>query len=338
VLKPLAKFNVEIHADEFRKTLVSWFKKNGKDYPWRQRHDAYGILVSEVMLQQTRLNVVLEKGYYVRFMEKFPNVKVLAESSEEELLRTWEGLGYYRRARMLQATARAVIENFKGEFPKDLHALQKLPGIGRYTAGAMMSFSFNVAAPIVDGNIFRVFARLFNDNSPIDSSACIRNTWLRAEKLLDEKHPRFYNAALMELGQQICKVGIPDCLNCPVAIFCQSNEPEKLPVKEKLLKITEFDEHVVFVKNEAGEILLKQEQGSRRNGFWKLPTRKKEQLLGMKLLDQSKYTITRYRVSLFTYGSSEKQLEEHEVWVNVDRLNELPISAPYRKVLNRLLG
>ena len=152
----------------FRRTLVAWFGRHARDYPWRRTRDPYAILVSEVMLQQTRIATVLERGFYGNFLTRFPTPAALAAATDDELLRAWEGLGYYRRARMLRDTARAVIKRHGGRFPADPAALLALPGIGRYTAGALLSFAFEIPAPIVDGNIARVLARLFDFHLPID--------------------------------------------------------------------------------------------------------------------------------------------------------------------------
>jgi A/G-specific adenine glycosylase len=322
----------------FREALVGWFEREGRDYPWRRTRDAYAILVSEVMLQQTRLAVVLGKGYYDRFMEKFPTVESLAAAEEAVLLRVWEGLGYYRRARQLQATARTVCERYGGVFPREECELLSLPGIGRYTAGALRSFAFDEAAPLVDGNVMRVLARLYDDATPIDSGAGIKEQWRRAETLLDVRRPRLFNSSLMELGQRICKVGVPDCLLCPVKSFCRSKEPETLPVKGKSTAITAVDERVIFAQNAKGEVLLNHEQGKRRGGLWRLPQRSWEELRDAVLAHEMSYAITRYRVRLLVYEVGEVMLQEGDRWVAVEELEKFPMAAPFRKALGVVLG
>jgi A/G-specific adenine glycosylase len=338
VLKPVASANLDADGIAFREALVDWFRKDGRDYPWRRTSDPYAILVSEVMLQQTRLGVVLGKGYYARFLSAFPTIQALAEAEEKTLLRVWEGLGYYRRARMLQATAIAIMERHGGRFPCEDKDLLALPGIGRYTAGALRSFAFDLPSPLVDGNVMRVFSRLYDDATPIDSTEGIKRHWQRAEELLDRNHPRLFNSALMELGQRICKVGLPDCLACPVASFCRSRTPELLPVKAKATTITALEEHAVFVRDANGRILLHQEQGKRRGGLWRLPIREKAALVGAKLLHEMSYTITRYRVRLFVYESEEVTLQEGEFWVALEELEAHPMAAPYRKALGVVMG
>jgi A/G-specific adenine glycosylase len=337
VLKPIATKNLIDDASEFRSALRSWFIQNGKDYPWRRTRDPYAILVSEVMLQQTRLAVVLGKGYYERFMKNFPDVASLASAPEDELLRVWEGLGYYRRSRMLQATARAVMENHAGVFPDDEKDLLALPGIGRYTVGALRSFAFDLPTPLVDGNVMRVFARLFHDPTPVDSTESIKKNWQRAQILLDQEHPRLYNSALMELGQTFCKVGQPDCLSCPVAAFCQSSEPHLLPVKIGKLVTTQVEELSIFARQES-KVLLAMEQGTRRRGLWRLPEHTSEQITDAVLLYEASYAITRYRVTMRVYVASEGAAREGEKWVDETELESVPMSAPYRKALRHLLA
>ena len=338
VLKPIVSKNLDADVEAFRASLLAWFRREGRDYPWRRTSDPYAILVSEVMLQQTRLSVVLGKGYYQRFMEKFRRVEDLAAAEEAVLLRVWEGLGYYRRARMLQATAQAVCERHGGKFPREIDELLALPGIGRYTAGALRSFAFDLPSALVDGNVMRVFSRLYDDPTPIDSTAGIKEQWRRAEELLDQEHPRLFNSALMELGQRICKVGVPDCLACPVAAFCRSREPQLLPVKAKSTAITALEERVVFVQNERGEILLRCESGKRRGGLWRLPLRDVEAIADAELLHELSYTITRYRVRLFVYAGDSMAAREGEMWVSREALEHHPMAAPYRKAMNFLLS
>lgn len=338
MLKPIASGNLDEDGRAFRKALLEWFRSDGRDYPWRRTRDPYAILVSEVMLQQTRLAVVLGKGFYARFLSAFPTLQDLAEADEMSLLRVWEGLGYYRRARMLQATAHAVMERHGGCFPSDEKALLSLPGIGPYTAGALRSFAFDLPAPLVDGNVMRVFSRLFDDATPIDSAEGIKRHWQRADQLLDRDHPRLFNSALMELGQRICKVGVPDCMSCPVAQYCGSSRPEFLPVKSKAKAITSLEEHAVFVLDHGQRILLHQEMGKRRGGLWRLPIREKEYLAEAMLLHEMTYTITRYRVRLFVYELTSVSMQEGESWVPVEDLEAYPMAAPYRKALSAVMG
>lgn len=338
MLKPKATYHAIEQSGEFRHALRSWFAQYGNDYPWRRTQDPYAILVSEMMLQQTRLAVVLGKGYYTRFMEQFPDVFSLARAGESELLRVWEGLGYYRRARLLQAAAKHVVENHKGIFPNEINDLLVLPGIGAYTAGALRSFAFDLPAPLVDGNVMRVFSRMFDDHTPIDTTPAIKSAWTRAELLLDPQYPRIYNSALMELGQKICRVGMPDCWQCPVSSFCHSKEPELLPMKAKKTNITAVDEQVIVARDPQGQLLLFCESGKRREGLWRLPERSRDEVQGLHLLHELTYTITRYRVQLAAYACENPTLRPGETWVAAEQWESLPMAAPYRKMIRHLLA
>ena len=172
----------------FQSALIKWFLENGADYPWRETKDPYAILVSELMLQQTRITTVLERGYFSRWMSLFPDWKSLATAEESEILKAWEGLGYYNRARNLQAAARVICSEHGGEMPDELNSIQALPGVGPYTAGAVCSFAFEKRAPIVDGNVIRVLARIFSFVEPIDTTPARKLFWEWAERLTPEKH------------------------------------------------------------------------------------------------------------------------------------------------------
>lgn len=201
----------------------------GKDYPWRRTEDPWHILVSELMLQQTTIPTVL--GRYELWMRRFPTPHHLAAVDEQTALRSWEGLGYYRRVRSLQAIAREIVTSFGGTFPSDKEGLKKLPGIGPYTSGALLSFAFNKPAPIVDANVARVLSRIDNYSTAVDSTEGLKYLWARAEELVDPDHAREFNSAIMELGQTYCRISAPDCLLCPVRSFCTAERPETLPVK-----------------------------------------------------------------------------------------------------------
>ncbi|MCW1883815.1 A/G-specific adenine glycosylase [Luteolibacter flavescens] len=342
MLKPVAR---QVPTDDpagFRVALREWFGRNGKDYPWRRTSDPYAVLVSEVMLQQTQIATVLGRGFYTRFLERFPDVATLAPAEDDILLKTWEGLGYYRRARMLRESARAVLERHGGSFPADLDALLALPGIGRYTAGAVMSFAFDRPAPIVDGNVARVLARLFDRADPIDTTPMQKWLWETAATLLDREHPRVFNSALMELGQTHCRPGVPDCLSCPVATCCSTREPAALPVKAKKQAIEEIDEHAAFIRREGAVLLSRQGRGGRREGMWRLPVREKGEIAALPVLHRRKYGITRYRVTLYVHdcpeGHPASGTSEGEEWIALDRWADLVIPPADRAALIAVLG
>jgi len=325
----------------FQEALIQWFEGEKEDYPWRRTTDPWAILVSEVMLQQTQVATVLGKGFYVRFLERFPDVESIADASEQEILRAWEGLGYYRRVRNLQKTAQAVVVQHGGEFPREHAELLDLPGVGKYTAGAVSSFAYHQAQPLVDANVARVFARLFNYRERVDSSAGQKQLWKWAGELLSHDDPAAYNSALMELGQKVCKNKNPQCMLCPVRDFCVAEEPEALPIKKEKKATVLVDEHALWVVNAKGDILLAQEPvKGRREGMWALPKVTESVVDGAEKLYQANYGITHHKVTLRVYLGEEAQLscDLKKAWVTVKQLDDYPMPSPFRKAVDKLLG
>jgi A/G-specific adenine glycosylase len=339
VLKPLSSSDPLSGRAAFRKALRVWFDAEGRDYPWRRTRDPWAILVAEVMLQQTQIATVLGRGYYARFLHRFPDPAALATAGEPELLKVWEGLGYYRRARMLQAAARQILHLHGGIFPRDLEAISRLPGVGRYTAGALASFAFDTAAPIVDGNVARVLARLLDFTTEVDSAPGQRQLWAWASELVDPQHPRVFNSALMELGQRICRPDRPACHDCPVAQFCLTLDPLALPRKKPARKSVALTEQVVWQADPRRGVLLHQETGSRRQGLWKLPQRSAQEVAALPHLHTTAYTITHYKVTLHVHhAASAAPARDNEAWQHYSALDALPMPAPYRRVLDTLLA
>ncbi len=342
MMKPKMKSDAMKSRAAFREALAVWFSKNGRDYPWRRTREPYAILISEVMLQQTQIATVLGRGFYTRFLETFPDVESLAAAEDDRLLKAWEGLGYYRRVRMLRETARAVIAEHGGVFPNVLEALMKLPGVGRYTAGALRAFAFDLPSAVVDGNVARVLSRVMDFSAAVDDGAGQKQMWGWAEALADPERPRIYNSALMELGQAVCRPGVPDCLGCPVAGFCKTREPEGLPAKKQKTAVTAVDEHALWIRDGKGRLLLHREGGKRREGLWKLPTREAAEISVLPVLDESGYTITRYRVTLRVHDGAGLKMRfrpgEGEVWQEADAVMALAMPSPFRRVIGRLLG
>ena len=318
--------------------LADWFNAHGRDYPWRRTTDPYAILVSEMMLQQTQISTVLDRGYYQRWMERFPTLQSLADADETSVLRTWEGLGYYRRSRFLHQLAKVTVAEHGGLFPQDRETVRALPGIGAYTCGAVLSFAFNQPEPIVDGNIARVLSRLFNEPTPVDSTAGQKLLWERAKVLLSRaESPRCHNSAIMELGQTICRTGQPDCLRCPVKRWCLATEPAKLPVKDKKTVLTDVTERVYFHHARKG-VLLQQETGKRRTGLWKLPTLPDALPELPPVLHRCSYGITRYKVTLWVHDFDGKPQHENSRFVPLSELKDLPMPSPYRRALTAVLA
>lgn len=323
----------------FRKALAGWFAAEGKDYPWRRTADPYAILVSEVMLQQTQIATVLGKGYYERFMAGFPDVAALAEADDGRLLKTWEGLGYYRRARMLRDTARAVLERHGGVFPEDWDGLLALPGVGPYTAGAVRAFAFDLPGAVVDGNVARVLARLMDFREPVDGTAGRAQLAAWAKELEDPAAPRVHNSALMELGQTHCRPGQPNCAGCPVARFCRVEDPAVLPVKARRAAVTETVEHALWCRDRRGRLLVACETGGRRTGLWRLPLRDAEEVADWPVVAERIYPITRYRVRLVVHAATGPvKPADGEAWRTPAEVAKLPMSTPFRKVVVQMSG
>ena len=215
-----------------RAALLAWYRAERRDLPWRRTRDPYAIWVSETMLQQTRVEAVVP--YYERFLMRFPTVGTLASADLDDVLSLWAGLGYYSRARNLKRAAEQVVAEHGGHLPDDTDALQRLPGIGRYTAGALASIAFDRPAPIVDGNVARVLARLLGIREPIESTPVKARLWEEAARLADGEAPGDLNQAVMELGARVCIPGTPRCDTCPVSRHCDARaagDAAELPVR-----------------------------------------------------------------------------------------------------------
>ena len=332
--KPVAKKHPLQNKRAFQNALIEWFETHGKEYPWRNTTDPWAILVSEIMLQQTQVATVLGKGHYTRFMALYPTPRAMAEATEQEILKAWEGLGYYRRARNLHAAARAITRDHQGHFPRDYEKIRALPGIGQYAAGAVTSFTYNEAQPIVDANVARVFSRLFDFQERVDTTASNKQLWQWAQELVPTGNPRAFNSSLMELGQQVCSNKSALCSTCPVKHFCHCSDPSTLPIKKSAAKITRIDEFALFARDTHGRILLQQEQqGKRREGMWSLPRRQHEETLDLPLALKTTYGITRYHVTLRVYACEAAQINEtqHETWHLLEDLENLPMPSPDRR-------
>lgn len=318
----------------WQEALTDWFLREGRDYPWRRTTDPWAILVSEIMLQQTTIPTVLAR--YEAWLAQYPTPAALAAATEEEALRSWEGLGYYRRVRALQAAARCITEQYGGFFPTEEADIRALPGIGDYTVGAVLSFAFNRPAPLVDANVSRVFARLFNDATPIDSSEGRKLHWNRAAEHVHPTEPRAYNSALMELGQRICTPGEPNCLLCPIRSWCRAERPAELPVKLPKKETLCMEHHDILLLSPLGLLMKRQENGKRHAGMYRLPDRTAEETAALPLLCTQRYSVTRYKVTRRLYRSTDTaDIRQGEEWIPLHRLPDLPMASPDRKLLLR---
>ena len=251
----------------FSESLLNWYAENQRDLPWRGTRDPYKIWLSEIILQQTRVAQGLP--YYERFVERFPNVGLLAAAEEQEVLRLWQGLGYYSRARNLHACARKVVREHGGKFPTTYAALQQLPGIGKYTAAAIASFAFQEAVPVVDGNVLRVLARYFGIKLDIGQTKSWSVFFSLAQEQLGSFPPQVFNQAIMEFGAMQCKPGMPSCETCPLSITCfaaQEKQQLALPVKAKKTKVRPRYFTYWLVQNEQGEVAVQERKDT---DIWK---------------------------------------------------------------------
>jgi len=251
---------------KFSNQLKKWYLINKRDLPWRKVSNPYYIWLSEIILQQTRVDQGL--SYYLKFIEHFPTVKELARASEEEVLKLWQGLGYYSRARNLHFSAKYIVNELNEKFPSNYKDLLKLKGVGDYTASAIASICYNEPTAVVDGNVYRVLARYFGIETAINSSKGIKEFKLLAQELIDEKDPGTHNQAVMEFGARMCKPQNPDCSICPLKDSCvslQKNLINELPFKEKKLKVrNRFFNYLVIVTND-GKTKIEQ----RTSGIWR---------------------------------------------------------------------
>ncbi|AXG68481.1 adenine DNA glycosylase [Kordia sp. SMS9] len=250
----------------FSKEIIHWYRQNKRDLPWRKTKDPYRIWLSEIMLQQTRVAQGLP--YYQKFTEAFPTVYDLAKAEESQVLKLWQGLGYYSRARNLHYTAKDIVENYNGQFPNTYKGLIQLKGVGDYTASAIASICFEEVAPVVDGNVYRVLSRYFNVDLPINSTEGIKKFKELAFEVIDREEPADFNQAIMEFGAVQCKPQSPYCIICPLSESCEGLKQQRvnmLPVKLKKTKVKHrWFNYLVVVSNQA-ETLLEERKGK---GIW----------------------------------------------------------------------
>jgi A/G-specific adenine glycosylase len=348
----------------FSTLLLSWYKTHARQLPWRENRNPYRIWVSEIMLQQTRVETVVP--YFERWMEFFPTVETLAKASQQEVLAAWEGLGYYSRARNLQRTAQVLITEYGGELPKDPTALRKLPGIGRYTAGAIASIAFSLDEPALDGNIRRVLARVFNVDLPARSPQGEKRLWELAEANLPSGHAGEYNQALMDLGATICTPRSPVCTECPLTGICLSlklNIQEQRPVIPARPAIPHYVVTAGVIERQGKYLITQRPLNSLLGGLWEFPGGKLqpgedlEACLKREICEELdvdvqvandfgtyRHAYTHFRVTLHAFCcqiTGTRQPQPRQVkdlcWVEVQELAEYPMGKIDRQIATRLM-
>jgi len=338
--------------------LLQWFKKNKRDLPWRKTRDPYAIWVSEIMLQQTQVATVIP--YYKKFLKSFPTLHHLAKANLSKVLKVWEGLGYYSRARNLHRSSQIVLNRFHGRVPDTLKDLLSLPGIGRSTAGAILSFAFHKEAPILDGNAKRVLSRLF----AVSGSPGERKTegllWEISESLIPKGFSNPFNQALMDLGSMLCTPKDPQCPRCPLHRFCKgraSGEPERFPTKSIKKKIPHI-EAISAVIEENGKVLLKQRPlKGLLGGLWEFPNWRikgkkiqKQQLknqmdreVGLSInvkesIGTFQQTYSHFKLTLHVFHCHHLNGKGNGKWVPIRNLALYPMSRIHRRIAEMIVG
>ncbi len=347
-----------------RKTLLYWYRTHRRDLPWRKRRDAYAIWLSETMLQQTRVDTVIP--YYERFLERFPDVHALAGADLDDVLGEWAGLGYYHRARSLHKTAQRVSVRNGGSFPRTVEALRELPGIGAYTAGAIAAIAFSEPAPAVDGNVIRVFSRLFGIRGDVTRPDVRREIDQRATEFARGEMPADWCQAVMELGALLCAPRKPRCTGCPVATHCDANragDAESLPNKPKKRKPKTIEGAAALLLRGGKALAVRRTEGGLLGGLWDLPggeldrgedpatglVRHLEEGTGLTLSAAPEacgsvahvFTHRRLRLHIFRAyaepGRTKRRGFSDHRWLSPSRFSELPHARLTGKAL-RLLG
>lgn len=347
-----------------RRLATKWYLENGRSLPWRDTSDPYATWVSEIMLQQTQVATVIP--YYHRFLKSFPNVQSLAQASLDEVYHHWAGLGYYRRARQMHEAAKIILSDHQGLFPTEFENVRALPGVGRYTAGAILSFSLDQRHPIVEANTQRLYARLLHLRHETASKEGQSRLWAFAQSALPAKSGTgVLNQALTDIGSQICVPKNPSCLLCPFQEMCPtlaSGSQAKIPVPKRPKEYTELREVALVIRDNKGRILMRRcETDERWAGLWDFPRFDvtpskspsgelksvaeqfrerfgKSVLVGSKI-HELKHAVTRYRITLKSYeaeidsslGGKWKQEAERQ-WINLTELNNLALSSSGKKL------
>lgn len=328
------------NAATITRPLLAWYRRAGRDLPWRRSRDPYHIWISEVMLQQTQVERV--RDYFQRFLTRFPTVEDLAAAAEPDVLRAWEGLGYYRRARQLHAAAGQLVSRHGGVFPQTADELRQLPGIGRYTAAAIASIAFNQPEPIIEANSRRVLARLAGYDQPLARPRDEEPLWQVAAAMLPQRSAGRFNQALMDFGAIICTAAQPRCSVCPLAGACVAKQQQRvaeiphLPAPRMIRRLKE----TAFVLRQRGRLLVEQRQpGEWWEGLWDFPRQLPPgiEITGPRhQVGEVSYTVTHHQVSCrvtLSEVGSRPRATRHQRWVRLNDLAALAMTAPGRRII-----
>jgi A/G-specific adenine glycosylase len=347
-----------------RRRLLAWYDSHHRDLPWRvkpsETPDPYCVLVSEAMLQQTQVATVLP--YYVRFIEAFPTVRDLAGADEQAVLRLWQGLGYYRRARNLHAAARVIVDDHGAVVPGHVGDLLSLPGVGRYTAGAIASIAYGRAAPILDGNVARVLSRLFLINQPVDAHDTRKTLWRLAEELVPSRRPGDFNQAVMELGALVCTKANPSCSKCPLSSDCvalRDDRVAEVPVPAKRKTPLTAHHHIIAIERRGRFLFEKRPTKGLWSNMWQIPTSEdlsaKVKPAALRAWTDSRFGLSTDElkdIGSFTHQTTHRTIEFHVwhapvtsgrlrprsgLWRSLTNLNDLPLANPQRRVVTMLI-
>ena len=324
---------------EFASVILKWYKEYGRDLPWRQTHNPYAIWLSEIILQQTQVKQGWD--YWTRFMHRWPTVEALAAATEDEVLREWQGLGYYSRARNLHFAAKQIVS--LGHFPDTLEDIKKLKGVGDYTAAAIASFAFGIPAAVVDGNVYRVLARHFGIDTPINTTEGKRLFTALAQDLLPDSEAATYNQAIMDFGAIQCTPASPNCMFCPLIESCiafRENRVAELPVKLKTLKVTERHLTYIYVRCNGYTAIHRRGAGDIWQGLWE-PWLNNEIPAGAVLLKQHVKHVLTHRVlyaDFYLWEVTERpQLPDDYIWIKESELDDYAKPQLIEKYLIPLL-
>ncbi|MDA7951355.1 MAG: A/G-specific adenine glycosylase [Pirellulaceae bacterium] len=354
-----------------RRALLRWYQKQGRPLPWRMTPTPYAVWISEIMLQQTQVATVID--YFNRFLLRFPDISTLAKSNEEEVLHYWEGLGYYRRARQLHQAAQVIEQKHGGTFPQNFEEVLALPGVGRYTAGAICSIAYQQKKPILEANTIRVYSRLLGYSGDWQKSAGQKILWQFAQEILPRKKPGLFNQAMMDLGSQLCKPKETDCLSCPLSAQCPTfanGWQKNIPAPKKKTSFVETTEALLLLEHQGSFLMRQYQPGERWAGLWDFPRFKVEHVLpktaeevahffsealtsktpllfaeGFAKLKTIKHGVTKYRITLESFQATttvrptfSPKCTRGWQWKGVNQIKNLPLNTTGRQIFQRGIG